>query len=605
MEQWKSSELSSWEQWAGVLLEILRPLKRFYSPGKAYLTGGESGVSYGSRTAGMEGFARILWGLGPLWSQTVSSLPEELQKESKEWQVICREGFIHGTDPSHKEYWGALEDYDQKMVEMAALATALSLAPEVLWEPLSGKERGRVVEWLGQINGKQINNNNWRYFRILVNMAFQVLGIPWSEKYVEEDFRVLESCYMSGGWYYDGNPGQIDYYIPFAIHFYGLIYSRFMEEKDPQRSERLKKRAEEFFDDYCYWFGENGKEVPFGRSLTYRFAHGAFFSAAAFAGVRKDSMGIQKYLAAANLRSWLERPIFDRSGFLSIGYGYPNLFMSEIYNAHGSPYWGLKIFLVLALPKEHAFWMSSPQRPVYETLKLLPQPHMVITHDQENHVQMFPTGQHTRKEFGCCREKYEKFVYSNQFGFSVSRGHTLESGAFDNTLAVSPKGLNCYTMRDKTVSYQALPERLVEEYEILPGVKVRTTIIPGASWHFRIHEIANEIAVDVADGGYAIEIQGDSGEKVTPKLDEGAKDRVIARFPWGMTGAVSLTGGKGSWVQTFPNTNLLFPLAAVPMLTQTLGAGNHVLINGFVASRTGGESRFLEELENIKKTYGQ
>ena len=31
---------------------------------------------------------------------------------------------VHGTDPSHEEYWGDLVDYDQKMVEMAALAVA-------------------------------------------------------------------------------------------------------------------------------------------------------------------------------------------------------------------------------------------------------------------------------------------------------------------------------------------------------------------------------------------------------------------------------------------------------------------------------------------------
>ncbi len=605
MDRWKSIGLFSRAQWAQALLEIIRPLKSSYSPGKAYLTGGKSGVSYGSRTAGMEGFARILWGLGPLWSQAISSLPENLQEEAKEWQVIYLEGIKHGTDPAHEEYWGVLEDYDQKMVEMAALAAALSLAPKILWDPLSGKEQQAFYRWLWQINEREINNNNWRYFRILANMAFRLLNLPWSDKHVKEDFQVLEACYLGGGWYCDGNPGQIDYYIPFAIHFYGLIYSHFMGSLDPGQSEQLKKRSAEFFDDYCYWFGKNGTEVPFGRSLAYRFAHGAFFSAAALAGIRKECMGIQKYLAAANLSSWLARPIFDRSGFLSVGYGYPNLFMSEVYNSYGSPYWSLKIFLVLAMPKEHIFWKTGFQRPNYAGLKYFPQPHMVITHDRESHVQMFPTGRYTKREFGCCREKYGKFVYSNQFGFSISRGDTLESGAFDNALAISYKGLNRYTMRSKTISYRASSERLTEKYEILPGVIVRTTIIPGESWHFRIHDITAEFAVDVADGGYSIEIQNGSGEKIAPDLEEKEPGGIFARFPWGFTGAVSLTGAKGNWIQTFPNTNLLFPLAGMPVLTQALEPGRHILISGFVACRKGNEARFLEELEGLKETCRQ
>ncbi|MFP4975550.1 DUF2264 domain-containing protein [Paenibacillus sp. CN-4] len=50
------------------------------------------------------------------------------------------------------------------------------------------------------------------------------------------------------------------------------------------------------------------------------------------------------------------QPFFDRSGLLTVGYAYPNLVISENYNATGSPYSALKTFLLLALAEDSAFW---------------------------------------------------------------------------------------------------------------------------------------------------------------------------------------------------------------------------------------------------------
>ena len=56
----------------------------------------------------------------------------------------------------------------------------------------------------------------------------------------------------------------------------------------------------------------------------------------AFAGAEVP-MGQLKALVLGNLRYWGSQPIFDRGGILTIGYQYPNLIMSERYNAPGSP----------------------------------------------------------------------------------------------------------------------------------------------------------------------------------------------------------------------------------------------------------------------------
>ncbi len=615
MFQIEQKKLKDRNDAAALLLEMVRPLKPMFSPGCAWLHVGNTAAHYGEKAARMEGFARVLWGLGALWGGGDKRLSPDLKKESEEWLAIYQAGLIHGTDPDHEEYWGSLNDYDQKMVEMASLAVAISLSPDKFWEPLTKDQKSHLYQWLNQINEKKVHPNNWRFFRILVNMTFCRLELPWSEACMEDDFNVIEGCYTREGWYYDGNPGQVDYYIPFAIQFYALIYAGFMEKNEPELSAKLKERAQEFSKTFIYWFGNDGNEIPFGRSLTYRFAHGAYFSAMGFAGMEGPGYGIMKNLALRNLETWMARPIFEPSGVLSIGYGYPNLYMSERYNAPGSPYWGFKTFFMLALPDDHPFWTSEPEAYPFDKLKVLSEPHMLVTHDEKDHVMAFVTGQHS-KNHGYCQQKYEKFVYSNQFGFSVPRGHGLEEGAFDNTLAISLAGYEHYQMRYGTKEFRVYDDRLYMKYEIMPRVMVETTILPLAPWHVRIHRIHTEEAIDVADGGFAIEaekcfhvVSGADSGKYEPAMVEHKPDSTAAVFPWGVSAAVGYTGGSSALVTAYPNTNLLYNLTVIPTVKTALEPGDHLVVTAFLGDRSELAKDWLDKrpkilLEEDKVTIG-
>lgn len=605
MSSQKQRSIKKRKEAAQLLLDIIRPLKSYYSPGRAWLSVGSSAAHYGEKAARMEGFARILWGLGPLWAQDNSELPASYRDECEMWKTLYLEGIIHGTDPDHPEYWGDVTDFDQKMVEMAALSVSVCLSPETLWVPLSREQQEAVCRWFWQINECQIHPNNWRFFRILVNMMFRILGHPWSQSCMEEDMAVIESCCLENGWYFDGQPGQLDYYIPFAIQFYSLIYAHFMREEDPEVSERFRKRAARFSEDFIYWFSQDGNELPFGRSLTYRFAHGAFFSVMGLAEVSGPGYGVMRDLALANLRQWLDRPIFDKAGILTIGYGYPNLFMSERYNAPGSPYWGLKTFLMLALPADHPFWTEPGRKISYQPQKLLPEPHMLITHDGYGHVMAFTAGQ-CGKCFGASKEKYEKFVYSNQFAFSVSRGPGLEEGAFDNTLAVSCECDGRFQMRNTVERFSLTEEAVYIRYTYHSRVNVESLIIPCAPWHVRIHKIKNEIPIETADGGFAIEaercfeaVHGRKSGRYEPEMIRYEDQGVFAEFPWGVSGAVSFAGGTGQLVSAFPNTNLLYNLTVIPTIRQKLEPGEHLLINCILGDRSERASWWAEHVPEV------
>ena len=140
--------------------------------------------------------------------------------------------------------------------------------------------------------------------------------------------------------------------------------------------------------------------MPYGRSLTYRFAQAAFWSAIAYTGVEVEglSRGQVKGLLLRNLRWWMRQPIFTPDGLLSIGYTSPNLLMVEGYNAPGSPYWASKALLVLALPAEDPFWAIA-EEPLPPRSDIAVQRHagLIFQHDDARaHTIALANGQFAR-----------------------------------------------------------------------------------------------------------------------------------------------------------------------------------------------------------------
>lgn len=572
-----------------LFLRTIRPLKPFYSKHHAFLHVGNTGVHYGEKSARMEGFARIMWGLGPLWSADNTGLPVELQKEIEEWLDLYKDGLVHGTTPDDEEYWADIFDCDQKMVEVAAIVFSIAINQKALWEDFSDTERGNLYRWLNQINEYDMPKNNWRYFRVLTNMTFRLLGLAWNEERMEEDFGLIESFYIGDGWYFDGQPAQIDYYVAFAIHYYGLLYAKLMEGTDSEKSRVLKERSTLFFPDFVYWFANNGEEIPFGRSLTYRYAHSSVFAAMAYAELDVD-YGVLKNLVLRNLESWMKRPIFDNTGILTIGYGYPNIFMSENYNGCGSPYWCNKVFLILGLNENHPFWTAQEKEYPYEKRKLLKHARMLITHDENHHVLAYVTGQHCAGELGQDLPKYEKFVYSNQFGISVPRGTTLQQGAFDDVLAFSREGENRYCMRNGFTAYDIDEKCLSVSYSPMNGVNVKSRIVPCMNWHVRIHQIETEEAIEIADGGFALPQErcyqltpGRATGRFKPEDVHRKEHMLNADFPWGSSVIVSETGQNAELIVPFSNTNLFYNLTVIPAVQAHLKPGKHLIVTSAAA----------------------
>ena len=547
------------------LLQILEPVRGRFTAGYTGLHLGDFTAHYGESSAHMEAFSRMLWGLAPLWSQGGGA----------DWLPLFRQGLVNGADPNHPACWGPVGDCDQKIVEMASIALTLMLCHEKM--EFTPKEAQNLHRWLSGVEGRALPQNNWLFFRVLVQAAFRRLGWPWNRDQLEEDLSKLDSWYLGGGWYCDGQPSQVDYYVPFGMHYYGLIYARFMAEEDPVRARRFRERAARFARDYLYWFEDGGRAVPFGRSLTYRFGQCAFFSALAFAGAEGLPWGVMKSRVLGNLRDWFAQPIFSSDGLLTVGYGYPNLCMSENYNAPGSPYWALKAFLCLALPEEHPFWRSEEQIPVLEPLRPLPQARMLIARSGEQ-VQLFPAGQCCVCQLGQVGPKYEKLVYSSRFGFSVPRGDSLEEGAFDCCLAVSETGEDRWHTQRGFDAFEIGADHTWRRYSPLRGVEVEVTVTPSFPSHRREYRITNDRPIDAVDGGFAVPAEA-GGQRYHGDMVAWEAHGVAARFPWGISAIrCEEGGGEPLLVAPWPNTNLLSPLTRIPSIRWRLEPGEHRLV---------------------------
>ncbi|KAF5507247.1 hypothetical protein CGCA056_v013807 [Colletotrichum aenigma] len=561
---------------------LIGPLELYKSTEKARIKfATNTAAGFDEVSAQLEGFARPLWVVASLLREPSFDANNGVDLSS--WTT----GLVAGTDPESEEYWGNVGDIDQRMVEMESIAFTLLTSPDAFLVSCDEKARGRLRAWLGQINGKKMPQNNWRWFRIFVNLALvKTLGVQMESvrHFMEEDFELLDSFYLGEGWSSDGLWGeerkQADYYSgSFAIQFAQLLYVRFAVG-DEERVERYKQQAREFASTYWRYFDTNGAAIPFGRSLTYRFAFAAFWAAAATAGVSLpapvDNVGAVKGLLLRHLRWWAKQPdMFNTEGTLNIGFAYPNMYLSEDYNSPQSVYWCLKSFIVLGLDKDHPFWTSEEvPHPLdgaqwknnrmsnhegLNCIEVIWPPRQILCSTPEHHL-FLSSGQMTTKTFKAREAKYGKFAYSSVFAFSVPTGNMLTQLAPDNTLCASNDDGDSWKVRweptDVRLEATSIVNRDGVSFEVQSLVStwkpwkhldmwIETALVPVMEhfpgWHVRIHKINVGTMADtpswidsirLVDGGFAIAshttkgnflpevaLQGLEGEGFTQQAD--------------------------------------------------------------------------------------
>ncbi|WP_318387610.1 DUF2264 domain-containing protein [Enterobacter sp.] len=571
-----SNRLSSRAEVVEALMTMLGALDKQFLAGSSHFSLGNTCAHYSADIAEMEGLSRALWGMFPLMAAG----------ESVPFSDKYLTAIKIGTDPQSDGYWGETQPYDQRLVEMAAYGLGLSLMQDKLLESFTPRERENLHRWLNQITDAQMPDSNWNYFAIMVQLGFKRAGLPWDAAAIERRFTLMEAYYLGDGWYSDGPGRPKDYYISMAFHFYGLIYATLNADDDPTRAATLRDRARLFAQDFIYLSAAGGESVPFGRSLTYRFAMVAFWSAVAFAELDVFSPGVVKGLVLRHLRWWLEQPIFDRDGILTLGFAYPNLAFCEDYNSPGSPYWALKVFLMLALPDDHAFWKAEElPLPALSEKHAIPHAQQILQHSEHSqHVVMLTSGQLELNNYVNTEAKYTKFAYSSRFGFTIERGRFgIKHAACDSMLLLS-EGDDYYRGRRACEEVVVNDDFIASRWSPWHDVHVQTWLIPCGEWHVRVHHIDSARHLDSVEGGFAVM------KAPHQHIHTDGKTGCLVQAKNGTSAIVSLSAAltrDGDCIITPPNSSIMFAeCAAIPVLTGKIPPGEHWL---YCAVRAGAD----------------
>ena len=564
----------------------------------------------------LENFCRPFWGIAPILAQGEDIC---LRYEGQEISVseYMREGLQkvfasgEGTWAEYKPYFSAYVYENQNITELAGLLVGLWFARNTLWDPLPEEEKVQyawAVYEMARVAFEHSWPNNHYWFPLLAVTVLKRLGysFPETEKMLEEGLAFLDKLYLGNGWYADGSFGRFDYYEAWSLHFYPLLWTLIADESFAGYAEHRNsyvERTNAFLDFYTHWFDERGAQVPFGRSLSYRFAASALFPAAVLAGCRMEAPLAGRILAK-NIEFFRKHCRCEENGVLPEGYLYKAYGVTEGYTSDGGAYWCCKSFLALLLAQDHPFWQAKKAKLPAEEGTFLVRPaheqiHMMFASDDgivtmyNNTAQYYQNQIHSHR-FGDMRGWYGKFAYNSAAGFGVSVPDVV---SLDNMIGLTTPDLSMTSHRlgftDLGFDGAFLHSWHVPFFND-PETVVETWMLPRPDFHVRIHKVKLSRPYLVTEGGFSLGRWDDYLPVHRTEKEVSVENRefrssltALAQIP------VLLDAGS-----TQSGYHLYAPLAAYPVYRteEALEPGEYVFAAAFLLCSIQNKERRLPEL---------
>ncbi|MFJ3695647.1 DUF2264 domain-containing protein [Streptomyces sp. NPDC090052] len=450
-------------EWEGAADELLLAVRPYASPrhGLINLPGHRPSWS-GPRSDGLEGYART-------WLLAAFRVAGAAGDDPHGFLPRYAEGLMAGTSPSAEEAgpgdadrWPRITETPQALVESASVALGLRLTRPWLWETLDGRTQQQAVDWLLPALGPSPVNNNWWLFGLTVAGFLQDAGIETdrARQAIDRALERIEEWWLGDGWYSDGPNRSFDHYNAWAMHFYPVLHAHLGGDKE--LLARYGPRLHAHLDAYTRMFGADGAPMPYGRSLSYRFAAAAAPWLGAMTGHTPLTPGATRRLASGTLRYFLDRdadpeagrgplapvapvtPVApavpsrlarrratgatsttDEHGLLTLGWHGPYEPIIQPYSGPASPYWASKGFLGLLMPPGHPVWTAAEEPLPAETadaVTVLDPPAMLIQSTATDGLVRLHN--HGSNHVGEGDDPgYSRYAYSTRTGFT-SRGFT-------------------------------------------------------------------------------------------------------------------------------------------------------------------------------------
>lgn len=325
-------------------------------PGKSYPTDGKP-----NKTENLEGLCRTMFVAIPLLKENPDLVLNGIKVGDYYRQQLC-----NMSDPSKSGYIQHLKGGpSQTLVEFGALALSLTVMPEIIWEPLTQKEKDDLAAlMLSYGNGPTIGSN-WRFFNIFVMSFFKDQGYEVKDGYMDELLQKSLAQYRGYGWYND-SPAY-DYYSMWAFQMYGMIWAHYYGEKfNPEARRQFVSNFRDLVPNYPYMFAEDGKMNMYGRSITYRIAAAVPFPLMGWLNDPSINYGWMRRIASSTLLQFLENPALMEDRVPTLGFYGAFEPAVQIYSCRGSVYWMGKAFLGLLLPADNPFWTAIENNGAWE-----------------------------------------------------------------------------------------------------------------------------------------------------------------------------------------------------------------------------------------------
>lgn len=482
----------------------------------------------------LEEFCRPLWGLAPIIRESDEPLYINIGGKPTELCGWIREVLVSGATPESEHsfdiYRDATGDYPfafQNLTELAGLFVGFYFAREKLWDPLSKKDKDRVAEWLYvlcKIKGEKPAANNHVWFAILALTVLKRFGYVFenADQWIAAGLDKLDTMYISDGWYQDGRFGRFDYYEAWSMHSYPLMWILLENDEYPGYAKRKKEyiaRTERFFRQYVHFFDTTGAHVPFGRSLTYRFAASCVFPLAVLCGCDID-VALAKTVMLRNIGYFAENVITE-NGVLPPGYLYNSPALVENYTSDGGAYWCAKTFLCLLIGEDHPFWTSKPIDLPIEKHDYLFYPEcekvdLAVTGTKQSGVtvynnvfQYYQLGKYLNR-FNDMAAYYCKFAYNSRAGFSLSCHDRV---AYDGMISLITADESMESHRWGFTAFGHENGIMLSKH--IPfsndgGTIITTALIPLENgYHARIHKVVLSYEYAVREGGFTVPAYND------------------------------------------------------------------------------------------------
>ena len=491
------------------------PMKFPKLPGKSYPRT-ESQVP----TEKLEGVCRTLFMAAPLLKEN-PALELNHIKVADYYRYQIRK-LIDSTSPSFIKHRASNGGPSQNLVEFGALSLSLFNIPEILWDPLTQKEKDALAATMISYGDGPTVPSNWKFFNIFVLSFFKSKGYTVNEKLLQEYLQKSLDHYRGDGWYND-NPA-FDYYSMWAFQMYGAVWSEMFGKKYyPEYAAKFENNFKDVKNSYPYMFGRKGEMIMWGRSMSYRFGSVIPFPLMGYEQEGNINYGWMRRIASGVMLQFLQQPDFLQDEVPTLGFYGAFEPAVQSYSCRGSAFWMGKAFLGLFVPANNIFWKATENEgpwkkefvktKVYN--KFLPGPEIMVT-DYPGigaaelrawcNVKLAGAGEPFRSS-----ENYNRLSYNSAFPWQAdsSNGTVAMAYVFKNKKNEwEPLRLYKFKKFEDEIYYR----NAVLESDTAIKLNLADITLPNGI--LRIDRISSDTVTDVRLGHYALpKLKGDIKEK--------------------------------------------------------------------------------------------